>query len=56
MELYIRSFKIITSFKSGNEIETMEEARDFADLLEDLLNQHNTVISDLSTGFRNDPV
>jgi [3-methyl-2-oxobutanoate dehydrogenase (acetyl-transferring)] kinase len=52
MELYIRSFKIITSFKGGKEIETIEEARDFADLLEDLLNQHNTVISDLSTGFR----
>ena len=52
MELYIRSFKIISSYNGGKEIETMSEAHDFADLLEDLLNQHNTVIFYLSTGFR----
>ena len=52
MELYIRSFKIITQFNDGKQLKNLDEAEEFSKMLEDLLNVHGTVIDALSTGFR----
>lgn len=52
MELYIRSFKIITQFNDGQQVKTLDEAEEFSKMLEDLLNVHGTVIDALSIGFR----
>ena len=52
MELYIRSFKIITQFNEGKQLKNLDEAEEFSKMLEDLLNVHGTVIDALSTGFR----
>jgi len=52
MELYIRSFKIITQFNDGKQLKNLDEAEEFSKMLEDLLNVHGTVVDALSTGFR----
>ena len=52
MELYIRSFKIITQFNDGKQLKNLDEAEEFSKMLEDLLNVHGTVIDALSIGFR----
>lgn len=52
MELYIRSFKIISSFNDGREVTTREEVAAFEHLLETLLDDHANVIEDLTQGFR----
>ena len=48
MELYIRSFKIISSFNDGREVTTREEVAAFEHLLETLLDDHANVIEDLT--------
>lgn len=51
MELYMRSFKIITSFNGGKKIQTYEEVKVFEQLLERLLEDHGDVIDELTKGF-----
>ena len=48
MELYIRSFKIISSFNDGREVTTKDEVAAFEHLLETLLDDHGNVIEDLT--------
>lgn len=52
MELYIRSFKIITSFNNGERLTTHDEVIAFENLLQVLLDDHSNVIEDLTQGFR----
>ena len=48
MELYIRSFKIISSFNDGREVTTKDEVAALEHLLETLLDDHGNVIEDLT--------
>ncbi|XP_039266219.2 branched-chain alpha-ketoacid dehydrogenase kinase-like [Styela clava] len=48
-DLYIQSFKQLHNFQA---IKTAEDVKEYAVLLERLLDDHSTVIKDLATGFR----
>lgn len=52
MELYMKSYKIISSFNNGKRILRMDEALEFTNVLEQRLAVHGNVIDKLSDGFR----
>ncbi|CAG5102855.1 Oidioi.mRNA.OKI2018_I69.chr1.g499.t1.cds [Oikopleura dioica] len=51
MEQYIRSFKVISNFNDGRMVKTQDKVDDFTHLLEILLDEHGSVIDDLTQGF-----
>ena len=51
MEQYIRSFKVIASFNDGRMVKTQDQVKDFTHLLEILLDDHGSVIDDLTQVF-----
>ena len=48
MEQYIRSFKVISSFNDGRMVKKQDQVEDFTHLLEILLDDHGSVIDDLT--------
>ena len=48
MEQYIRSFKVISNFNDGRMVKTQDKVDDFTHLLEILLDEHGSVIDDLT--------